>query len=118
MSNTPLTDAELLRILNDDEIDLNDEVDRMADFARTLERELNAKLIERLRHLHDDVQTIQRQIILERLAGALQKCLYIIGDPSASADKLWRTDDEVNEAYNTSLETLAAYEAAKKGEQP
>ena len=42
MSNTPLTDAELLRILNDDEIDLNDEVDRMADFARTLERELNA----------------------------------------------------------------------------
>ena len=40
MNDTPRTDAELLRILDDDNIDLNDEVDRMADFARQLEREL------------------------------------------------------------------------------
>ena len=60
-----------------------------------------------------DVQTIQQQsVMLERLADALQKCLYIIGDPSASADKLWRTDDEVNEAYHTSFEALSAYESA------
>lgn len=55
----------------------------------------------------------QQSVMLERLADALQKCLYIIGDPSASADKLWRTDDELNDAYHTSIEALAAYEAVK-----
>lgn len=94
-------------------------------------RELD-QLIERLAeardsHLHAsarDVQTIQRQaILLERLAGALEKMLYIIGVPSAGSETLWRTDDEVNEAYHTSLEALASYESANlepvaKGEQP
>jgi len=79
------------------------------------------QLLERLAearesHLHAsarDVQTIQRQsIMLERLAGALEKMLYIIGVPAASAETLWRTDDEVNEAYHTSIEALAAYESA------
>ncbi|CAB5225585.1 hypothetical protein UFOVP745_38 [uncultured Caudovirales phage] len=60
-----------------------------------------------------DVQTIQRQaIMLERLADALEKMLYIISVPSADPETLWRTDDEVNEAYHTSLEALAAYESA------
>ena len=83
-------------------------------------RELD-QLLERLSearesHLHAsarDVQTIQRQaIMLERLAGALEKMLYIIGNPSAEPETLWRTDDEVNDAYHTSLEALAAYESA------
>jgi hypothetical protein len=52
------------------------------------------------------------QTIAERLAVALQKCLYIIGDPSAGPETLWRTDDEVNEAYHMAIEALSAYESA------
>jgi len=83
-------------------------------------RELD-QLLERLAEAREshlaassrDVQTIQRQaILLERLADALEKMLYIIGVPSAGPETLWRTDDEVNEAYHTSLEALAAYESA------
>lgn len=83
-------------------------------------RELD-QLVERLAEAREshlaasarDVQTIQRQaIMLERLADALEKMLYIIGVPSAGPETLWRTDDEVNEAYHTSLEALAAYESA------
>jgi hypothetical protein len=41
-TDTPSTDAELLRILADDSTPLNNEVDRMADFARGLERQLRS----------------------------------------------------------------------------
>lgn len=97
------------------------------NFARKLERErdaalaANAELLERLRERTEshlaasarDVQTIQRQaILLDRLADALEKMLYIIGVPSAGPETLWRTDDEVNKAYHTSLEALSAYESA------
>ena len=84
-------------------------------------RAANAELLERLAEAREshlaassrDVQTIQRQaIMLDRLAGALEKMLYIIGVPSAGPETLWRTDDEVNEAYHTYLEALAAYESA------
>ena len=40
-SHTPRTDAEHIRILNDDQIDLSREIDAMTDFARQLETELN-----------------------------------------------------------------------------
>jgi len=50
--------------------------------------------------------------MLERLADALEKMLYIIGEPSAGPETLWRTDDEVNEAYHMAIEALSAYESA------
>jgi hypothetical protein len=116
---------ELLREIRDDEVNPQDEADKFLRDHQPSElakmRADNAELIVRLAearesHLHAsarDVQTIQRQaILLERLAGALEKMLYIIGVPSAGPETLWRTDDEVNEAYHTSLEALAAYESA------
>lgn len=115
---------ELIREIRDDEVNAQDEADKFIRDHQPSElakmRAANAELLERLAdaresHLHAsarDVQTIQRQaILLDRLADALEKMLYIIGVPSAGPETLWRTDDEVNKAYHTSLEALAAYES-------
>lgn len=54
-----------------------------ADFARQLERE-NAELLN-----------------------ALEKCLYIIEDPADDCMTLWRTDDEVKDAYDAAVAAIA-----------
>ena len=126
MSDTPRTDAELLRILNDDTIDLNNEVDRMADFARQLERDI-AKLIERLRertesHLHAsarDVQTIQQQsVLLDRLATALKDCKSRAMDKSIETHADDHAKGCVDDIWEWAESALAAYESTKSSNLP
>ena len=44
------------------------------------------------------------------LLEALKKCVHIIGSSADSPENLWRTDDEVNEAYNSALAAIAKAE--------
>ena len=56
------------------------------DFARKLERER------------------------DRLAEACKLLMSVIGDPTASAEDWWATEDEINAAWNSGSEALAAVE--------
>lgn len=47
------------------------------------------------------------------LLEALEKCLYIIGHPKDEPETLWRTDDEINDAY---MQARAAIAKAKGGQ--
>ena len=48
------------------------------------------------------------------LLAALKKCARIIGSPADSPEALWRTDAEVNDAYNSAHDAIAK---AKGGAQ-
>jgi hypothetical protein len=50
----------------------------------------------------------------DRLAEACKLLMRVIGDPNASAEDWWATEDEVNAAWNSGSEALAAV----KGGQP
>jgi hypothetical protein len=47
------------------------------------------------------------------LLEALEKCIYIIGHPKDEPETLWRTDDEINNAY---MQARAAIAKAKGGQ--
>jgi hypothetical protein len=79
MSKTPLTDHYTKRLRNF----CGDEFVPI-EFARTLE--------------------IQR----DRLAEACKLLMRVIGDPNASAEDWWATEDEINAAWNSGNEALAA----------
>jgi hypothetical protein len=79
MSKTPLTDHFTKRLRN-----LCDDEFVPIEFARTLE--------------------IQRN----NLAGACKLLMRVIGDPTASAEDWWATEDEINAAWNSGSEALAA----------
>jgi hypothetical protein len=44
----------------------------------------------------------------DRLAEACKLLMRVIGDPNASAEDWWATEDEVNAAWNSGSEALAA----------
>ena len=46
----------------------------------------------------------------DRLAEACKLLMRVIGDPNASAEDWWATEDEVNAAWNSGSEALAAVE--------
>ena len=105
MSDTPKTDAEVLRILNDDSIFLNAEIDRMADFARQLERELAASQAGRAKW----------QALAEGLAVALKDCKNRAMDKSIETHADDNAKGCVDDIWEWSEAALAAYEAAKAG---
>jgi hypothetical protein len=41
------------------------------------------------------------------LLEALEKCLYIIGHPKDEPETLWRTDDELKDAYESAVSAIA-----------
>jgi hypothetical protein len=49
----------------------------------------------------------------DRLAEACKLLMRVIGDPNASAEDWWATEDEVNAAWNSGSEALAAVEGGK-----
>jgi len=44
----------------------------------------------------------------DRLAEACKLLMRVIGDPNASAEDWWATEDEINAAWNSGSEALAA----------
>ena len=85
MSKTPLTDHYTKRLRNfcgDEFVPI--------EFARKLERELAAVTEQR-----------------DRLAEACKLLMRVIGDPNASAEDWWATEDEINAAWNSGNEALA-----------
>jgi hypothetical protein len=79
MSETPRTDKEIVG-----------ELLVFASFARKLERELSAVTEQR-----------------DRLAETCKLLMGVIGDPNASAEDWWATEDEINAAWNSGNEALA-----------
>jgi hypothetical protein len=86
MSDTPRTDyyTKRLRNLCDDEF-------VPIEFARKLERELSAVTEQR-----------------DRLAEACKLLMGVIGDPTASAEDWWATEDEINAAWNSGNAAISA----------
>ena len=70
------------------------------DAYRELEEEA-----ERYR-LEANAMMLQR----DRLAETCKLLMRVIGDPNASAEDWWATEDEINAAWNSGSEALAAVE--------
>jgi hypothetical protein len=56
----------------------------------------------------EDLRELRKQ--RDRLAEACKLLMRAIGDPNASAEDWWATEDEINAAWNSGSEALAAVE--------
>jgi hypothetical protein len=73
---------------------------------------------KRLRNLCDDEFVpieFARTLEIQRnnLAGACKLLMRVIGDPNASAEDWWATEDEINAAWNSGNEALALWKEAR-----
>jgi hypothetical protein len=74
-------------------------------FGRQLEREL-----EFFQSAFNEQGDVLSKVIeqRDRLAEACKLLMRVIGDPNASAEDWWATVDEINAAWNSGNEALAA----------
>ena len=83
--------------------------DELAKTLREINSEVDAwsvKAIEQLSQLKRDiVKNVEQR---DRLAEACKLLMRVIGDPNASAEDWWATEDEINVAWNSGSEALAA----------
>lgn len=89
------------------------------NFCESMERKLTKlqrerdSLAEQIEANHKATLVIERMFYEEReqrdrLAGACKLLMRVIGDPTASAEDWWATEDEINAAWNSGSEALAA----------